>query len=740
MKKKLAVLSLFVFLMLGLLPTAAQAAWKTTSQGKMYTTAGGFYTGWKDIDGNRYYFNTSNGIMYTGWKYVDKKVYFFGASGIMRTGWHKIGDYTYYFGNDGVRRTGWQNISDGKKTYRYYFTKDRGRMVTGFQNIDKQRYYFSANGRLNYGFIRLSGKVYFAKSGTGILAHDEWVNNTYYFQSDYTMAVNKLVDGKLVGSDGKFTGVVYKRGMIRENGKVYYYDASGNKKTGFVSDSGKRYYFDPLAGGALKTGGWFTVSGHSYYADANGVIAVKKFIGKKYVSTSGAMVTGWQTISGKRYYFNRNGDYLTGWQTIGTAQYYFSSKGVLATETWVTTDGYKYYVAGNGSKQFGVTKVGNYYYYLSKKLNGRMLTGWITDNGKKYYAAKKTGILCRNRFCKGTTYIYYATADCSMATGLKTIGGKKYFFTSPDAHLVTDTMRTIGSDTYFFRAKTASLPGAAVVNTWVQKLSDGTYKIVKKSELSTSGTFYFFGSNGKMVKNTIRDGYVINASGLLSEKQSTKSGWVTVSGKKRYYKNGSAASGWQTVSGLTYYMDSTGLPMTGRQVIDGKTYFFLANGRLAEGYGTLDTAGNVGGVLKLFKVNNEGVITSEKAITGSGKGYEMALNAVSYIGNPYVYGGNDINNGIDCSAFVQYIHAQAGYSISRTTYTQCVEGTAVTPTAKNLKPGDLIFYYSGPDHVVMYIGGGMVVHASNSAAYPSGGIKVSNYLYGSIYGARRIWK
>ena len=44
-----------------------------------------------------------------------------------------------------------------------------------------------------------------------------------------------------------------------------------------------------------------------------------------------------------------------------------------------------------------------------------------------------------------------------------------------------------------------------------------------------------------------------------------------------------------------------------------------------------------------------------------------------------------------------------------------------------VQPGDLIFYGSGKgiNHVAMYIGSGLVIHASN----PSDGIKISNAYY-----------
>ena len=70
--------------------------------------------------------------------------------------------------------------------------------------------------------------------------------------------------------------------------------------------------------------------------------------------------------------------------------------------------------------------------------------------------------------------------------------------------------------------------------------------------------------------------------------------------------------------------------------------------------------------------------------------------------------------------------AKFGYSISRTSSSQSGDGRAVSTS--NLRAGDLVFYGDGGsiDHVALYIGGGQVVHASNSAPYPRGGIKISN--------------
>ena len=91
--------------------------------------------------------------------------------------------------------------------------------------------------------------------------------------------------------------------------------------------------------------------------------------------------------------------------------------------------------------------------------------------------------------------------------------------------------------------------------------------------------------------------------------------------------------------------------------------------------------------------------------------------AWNYIGVPYVWGGTD-PSGFDCSGLAQYCYAQAGYSISRTTYSQIAQIEAcgqLTYNMSDLQAGDLVFPHSG--HVGIYTGGGMMIHAPEPGRY-----------------------
>ncbi len=96
-----------------------------------------------------------------------------------------------------------------------------------------------------------------------------------------------------------------------------------------------------------------------------------------------------------------------------------------------------------------------------------------------------------------------------------------------------------------------------------------------------------------------------------------------------------------------------------------------------------------------------------------------------FLGNRYVYGGNSLTNGIDCSGFTKQIYAKFGYSLPRTSRQQANVGKSIS--SSQIKPGDLVFYGNSKtiNHVAIYIGGGKIIHASN----PRSGIKISNMNY-----------
>ena len=108
--------------------------------------------------------------------------------------------------------------------------------------------------------------------------------------------------------------------------------------------------------------------------------------------------------------------------------------------------------------------------------------------------------------------------------------------------------------------------------------------------------------------------------------------------------------------------------------------------------------------------------------------------ALNFVGNPYVYGGNSLTNGTDCSGFTMLVYANFGVSLPRSAPDQAYAGRSVG--LDNIMPGDIVV--SGYDgvvcHAALYIGNGQLVHALNSNV----GIVVTSLYIMPIIDVRRV--
>ncbi|KAA6214465.1 glycoside hydrolase [Streptomyces albofaciens JCM 4342] len=104
--------------------------------------------------------------------------------------------------------------------------------------------------------------------------------------------------------------------------------------------------------------------------------------------------------------------------------------------------------------------------------------------------------------------------------------------------------------------------------------------------------------------------------------------------------------------------------------------------------------------------------------------------ARAQMGKPYVWGATGPNS-YDCSGLTQAAWKAAGVSLPRTTWDQVKAGDRVA--TKDLKPGDLVFFYNDISHVGMYIGDGKMIHAPK----PGASVRVESIYYMPIYGSVR---
>ncbi len=124
------------------------------------------------------------------------------------------------------------------------------------------------------------------------------------------------------------------------------------------------------------------------------------------------------------------------------------------------------------------------------------------------------------------------------------------------------------------------------------------------------------------------------------------------------------------------------------------------------------------------------ILTNNGYANPSTTGQKVVNFALKYVGNKYVWGGESLTKGVDCSGFVMKVYEQFGYKLPHSSYKLRKVGKAVKE--KDIQPGDIVCY-SG--HVAIYIGNGKIVHAANK----KDGIKISkNFKYRKVLAIRRV--
>ena len=117
----------------------------------------------------------------------------------------------------------------------------------------------------------------------------------------------------------------------------------------------------------------------------------------------------------------------------------------------------------------------------------------------------------------------------------------------------------------------------------------------------------------------------------------------------------------------------------------------------------------------------------------------LTLTAVSLLGTPYVYGGANPREGLDCSGLVQFVYRQVGEDLPHNALAMSRLGRAVTED--RLHPGDLVFFdtlgrpYS---HVGIYLGDGRFIHAASAGVDVMISRLTNPYWQRHFDGARRL--
>ena len=278
--------------------------------------------GWKNIDGNWYYFLEDGKRVESDWAWVmldngDYSWKFFNSKGI---------NINQFFNENGKvwistesPKTGyvkgwWTNPENG---YVYYFRETSGSRVEGWQKIDGGWHYFRES------------------SGTRALGY-QYINGSWYYLKE-----SGRVEGQWLWLE------VNINGTKKNNWK--YFNSEGKNIEQFFNENGSTW-LSQIGPSREYARGWKSINGLIYY----------------FRESSGTRVTGWQTIEGEKYYFRDQGTAVTGLQTINGKKYYFAentSKPYLMTNTTVSYKGVIYELDKNG--------------VATKKASQR----WVYENG-----------------------------------------------------------------------------------------------------------------------------------------------------------------------------------------------------------------------------------------------------------------------------------------------------------------------------------------------------------------------
>ena len=264
-------------------------------------------------------------------------------------------------------------------------------------------------------------------------------------------------------------------------------------------------------------------------------------------------------------------------QALNAAEVLLDTKNntpsITSTIGWKNKNGVWYYFNSNNTKATSWIKPDSDWYYL--KSDGQMATGWVKENGIWYYF-KSSGAMAKGWINEGNNW-YYLQGDGAMVTGLNKIDNKNYLFDNNgnmktgwqiinsysyyfgiDGAMTTGFISVNGSDYYLYDTGAMARGWVNISGSWYYFKSDGT---MVKGWINTSDESYYLEQNtGRMLTNTIIDGYKLDSDG---KKQSLDSEDDTL-------KNNSISNNKKTIAidpGHNYGGDRGA-----ESTIDGRTY------------------------------------------------------------------------------------------------------------------------------------------------------------------------
>ncbi len=591
--------------------------YKINGKDYIFDSDGTMKTGWVKGSGSGelyWMYADSDGVLVCdSWKKISGKWYFFGRNNKMVTGIQRIEGKLELFRTDGS----WSGTSTKDQWYQdssknWFYIKNNVIMKSTVQKIGGKYYRFDENGRMlvkqfgeNYDFYfgnngaavtkqwKMDGEGqwhYYAADGKAVKNGWKKIGSDWYYFENSTILTEDCVlsDGKLYHFSK--SGVSNKKGIRITNGwnlvdgQYYYYNKDGSYLTGMQLINGSRYYFQD--NGRMA---YYTIVGNAengwYYADKNGRIAAKAWCEIEdtyyYAGTDGKLVTGLQSIGGKRYYFSQEGimyDMDRVSENDAGILYMINGKGEITKTVnargtgWKQTDCGNWFYSKNGEFVTGYQKIGGKAYYFYN--TGCMAVEAVVE-GYGYADAK--GQLHENGWYGDDRLIYVRNGR--TLDGPETVNGKKYYFS-----YIADTGLYFADGNYYnYNGSKGSRTTARLSEGWNQV--NGLWYYVKNGAVQVgdqeiNGKFYHFAEDGVMLNNCL-----YNNNGryqyLDDNGFAIKNRWMELSYKDLYRKDSEyVAEKELEIVKRWYFFDANGFAVVGRQKIDGKSYIFSDSGKM----------------------------------------------------------------------------------------------------------------------------------------------------------------
>lgn len=469
------------------------------------------------------------------------------------------------------------------------------------------------------------------------------------------------------------------------------------------------------------------------------------------------------------YEFNENtGEYEMckgKWRQIRYYIYYFSSQGI-ATRYY---DGARVYdrtgddwtLLSGCLATVAIDAVHPYIYYIdSYGKVGTSTSAWYQVNSA-YWAYNSAKGYISIRMARVNGYYCYQTYDYATGTW---------------SNYKKSGWRKVGDGIYYFSAN-----GVAIRKYEDEKcydLSTGTPKLITNTValFSTDGRtvrYYYINDEGCIytqttawikVNNCL---YVYNsAAGYITIRNIYSGGYwqyqtydYTTSTWSNYKKNG-----WRAVYDKYFYFAANGVAVRyfngyycfnlskGSATLLKNTFalvgtdymYFTANGLVAETgvykQGSTQVIYTCDNIVLFWKKYVSGKwynyrydSSTHKFVYDNSVGVRVCETAMEHLGLKYVWGGENLNTGVDCSGLLVASYRQYGVSLPHSSKLLMSVGTGVANNYKYWKPGDII---TTDGHARMYAGNGCIIETIGNP----GGVMVTSgrYKAGTGYVIRRV--